>query len=44
MVIAWDSEWGDFSTFRNWVNEGENDPPWTGFSPDAVKMFRQSGE
>jgi hypothetical protein len=25
MVIAWDAEWGDFSTFRNWVNDGEKE-------------------
>ncbi len=44
MGMAWDADWGDFSKFRNWVNDGETDPPWEGFSPDAVRVFRQTRE
>jgi hypothetical protein len=44
MGMAWDADWGDFSKFRNWVNDGETDPPWAGFSPDAVKVFRETRE
>jgi hypothetical protein len=39
---VWDADWGDFSTFRNWVNDGETDPAPSGFSSEAVKTFHQT--
>jgi len=42
--MVWDSDWGDFSKFRNWVNDGETDPVPPGFSPEAVKIYRQTRE
>jgi hypothetical protein len=44
MAVVWDADWGDFAKVRNWVNDGEPDPPAPGFSPDAVKTFRQTRE
>ena len=44
MAVVWDADWGDFAKFRNWVNDGEPDPPAPGFSPDAIKTFRQTRE
>ena len=44
MGMVWGVDWGDFSKFRNWVDDGEPDPPGPGFSPDAVKTFRQTRE
>jgi len=44
MGMVWGVDWGDFSKFRNWVDDGEPDPPGQGFSPDAVKTFRQTRE
>lgn len=42
--MVWDADWGDFSKFRNWVNDGETDPVPPGFSPEAVKIYRQTRE
>ena len=40
--MVWGSDWGDFATFRNWVNDGEADPVPSGISPEAVKTFGQT--
>ena len=42
--MVWGADWGDFSKFRNWVNDGETDPVPPGFSPEAVKTYRQTRE
>ncbi len=42
--MVWSADWGDFPTFRNWVNDGETDPAPPGVSPEAVKTFRQTRE
>ena len=42
MRTVWDTDWGDFEAFRNWVNEGEIDPAPAGVSPDAIRTFRQT--
>jgi hypothetical protein len=42
MGMVWGTDWGEFAKFRNWVNDGETDPAPSGFSPEAVKMFRQT--
>ena len=42
--MVWAADWGDFSKFRNWVNDGETDPVPPGFSPEAVKTYRQTRE
>jgi hypothetical protein len=42
MGMVWGADWGDFPKFRNWVNDGETDPVPSVFSPEAVKMFRQT--
>lgn len=42
MGMVWDADWGDFTKFRNWVNDGETDPSPPGFVPEAVKTFRQT--
>ena len=39
---VWDTDWGDFEAFRNWVNEGEIDPAPAGVTPDAIRTFRQT--
>ena len=44
MGMVWGADWGDFSKFRNWVNDGETDPAPPGFVPEAVKTFRQTRE
>jgi hypothetical protein len=44
LETVWGADWGDFARFRNWVNDGENDPVPAGFSPEAVKTFRQTRE
>lgn len=40
--MVWGPDWGEFAAFRNWVNDGETDPIPPGFSPEAVKIFRQT--
>ena len=42
--MVWGEDWGDFSKFRNWVNDGETDPVPPGLSPEAVKIYRQTRE
>lgn len=42
--MVWGADWGDFSKFRNWVNDGETDPIPPGFSPEAAKTYRQTRE
>jgi hypothetical protein len=42
--MVWGADWGDFSKFRNWVNDGETDPVPSGIAPEAVKTFRQTRE
>ena len=44
MGMVWGADWGDFLKFRNWVNDGGTDPVPPGFSPEAIKTFRQSRE
>jgi hypothetical protein len=41
---VWAADWGDFETFRNWVNDGGTDPAPAGISPEAIKTFRQTRE
>jgi hypothetical protein len=40
--MVWDADWGDFSKFRNWVNDSETSPPPPGVSPKAVETFHQT--
>jgi hypothetical protein len=40
--MVWDADWGDFSKFRNWVNDSEASPPPPGISPEAVATFHQA--
>jgi len=42
LSMVWGPDWGDFPTFRNWVNDGEADPVPAGISPEAVKTFGQT--
>jgi hypothetical protein len=42
--MVWGADWGDFSKFRNWVNDGETGPVPPGVSPEAVKTYRQTRE
>ena len=42
--MVWGADWGDFAKFRNWVNDGEADLIPPGFSPEAVKTYRQTRE
>jgi hypothetical protein len=42
--MVWGADWGDFSKFRNWVNDGETDSVPPGIAPEAVTTFRQARE
>jgi hypothetical protein len=44
--MVWDTDWGDFSKFRNWVNvnDGGTSPSPPGFSLEAVHSIRPESE
>ena len=36
---VWSKEWGDYSQFREWIIDGEQQPMPAGFSPKSVELF-----
>lgn len=36
---VWSKEWGDYSQFREWIIDGEQQPMPAGFRPEGVELF-----
>lgn len=38
---VWSKNWGDFTSFRSWAQRNDMDPPPSGVSPDAIKIYNE---
>jgi hypothetical protein len=36
---VWSKEWGDYSQFKEWIIDGEQQPAPAGFRPESVELF-----
>jgi hypothetical protein len=39
LYSVWSKEWGDYSQFREWIIDGEQQPMPAGFAPEGVELF-----
>jgi hypothetical protein len=39
LYSVWSKEWGDYSQFKEWIINGEQQPPPACFRPESVELF-----
>jgi len=39
LYSVWSKEWGDYSQFKEWIINGEQQPAPAGFRPESVELF-----
>jgi hypothetical protein len=39
LYSVWSKEWGDYSQFKEWIINGEQQPAPAGFRPESIELF-----